>query len=93
MNGIYSPVSAMAIYAHPDDIEFSCSGTLARWSRAGSRIVYVVCTSGDVGIAEPGMTRERAREIREAEQRAAAQIIGAGAVAEQHGKLRAAVSG
>ncbi len=77
MNGIYSPKSAMAIYAHPDDIEFSCAGTLARWALAGARIVYVVCTSGDVGIAEPGMTREKAREIREAEQRAAAKIIGA----------------
>ena len=66
----------MAIVAHPDDIEFSCSGTMARWARAGARICYVLCTSGDVGIADPGMTRGRATEIREAEARAAAEIAG-----------------
>jgi LmbE family N-acetylglucosaminyl deacetylase len=73
----YVPESAMAITAHPDDIEFSCAGTLARWARAGARISYVLCTSGDVGIAEPGMTHERATEIREAESREAARIAGA----------------
>lgn len=76
----YVPESAMAIVAHPDDIEFSCAGTLARWARAGARISFVLCTSGDVGIDEEGMTRARAAEIREAEERAAAQIIGASEV-------------
>lgn len=76
----YVPESAMAIVAHPDDIEFSCSGTLARWAKAGARTYYVVCTSGDVGIAEPGMTKARATEIREAEQRKAAEIAGASEV-------------
>ncbi len=73
----YIPESAMAIVAHPDDIEFSCAGTMARWAREGARISYVLCTSGDVGIAEPGMTRAKAAEIREAEARAAAEIAGA----------------
>ncbi len=77
MGAIYIPESAMAIVAHPDDIEFSCAGTLARWSRAGARISFVLCTSGDVGIDEPGMTRTKATEIREDEERKAAQIIGA----------------
>jgi len=67
----------MAIVAHPDDIEFGCSGTLARWAKAGARISYVLCTSGDVGIATGEMTREKAMEIREAEQRAAAAVVGA----------------
>jgi LmbE family N-acetylglucosaminyl deacetylase len=75
-NHFYVPESAMAIFAHPDDIEFSCSGTMARWARAGSRICYVLCTSGDVGIADPGMTRERATEIREAEATEAARRTG-----------------
>jgi LmbE family N-acetylglucosaminyl deacetylase len=74
---IYIPSSAMAVVAHPDDIEFSCAGTLARWARSGARISYVLCTSGEVGIAEPGMTKEKATGIREAEQREAAQIAGA----------------
>ncbi len=75
-NHFYVPESAMAIVAHPDDIEFSCAGTMARWARAGTRICYVLCTSGDVGIAEEGMTREKAARIREEEARNAAHIAG-----------------
>ena len=77
MGAVYFPESAMAIVAHPDDIEFSCAGTLARWARAGARISFVLCTSGDVGIDEPEITRSKATEIREDEERNAAQIIGA----------------
>jgi LmbE family N-acetylglucosaminyl deacetylase len=77
MGAVYIPESAMAIVAHPDDIEFSCAGMLARWARAGARVSFVLCTSGDVGIDEPGMTRSKATEIREDEERKAAQIIGA----------------
>ncbi len=72
----YIPESAMVIVAHPDDPEFSCAGTMARWANAGTRICYVICTSGDVGIAEPGMTRDEAAKIREAEQMDAAKITG-----------------
>jgi len=73
----YIPESAMAINAHPDDIEFTCVGTLARWARSGTHVTYVLCTSGDVGIDEPGMTREKAAQIREAESMEAAHIAGA----------------
>ena len=76
MGDVYIPESAMAIMAHPDDIEFSCAGTTARWASAGARISYVLCTNGDVGIAEPGMTHEKAGEIREGEAREAARIAG-----------------
>ncbi len=76
-NHVFVPESAMAIVAHPDDIDFSCAGTLARWAQAGCRVSEVLCTSGDVGIAEPGMTHEKAAQIREAEAREAARIIGA----------------
>lgn len=73
---MYVPESAMAIQAHPDDIEFTCAGTLARWAKAGTKVVYVLCTSGDVGIDEPGMTRLKATEIRESETLEAARIAG-----------------
>ncbi|NJN44455.1 MAG: PIG-L family deacetylase [Anaerolineae bacterium] len=66
----------MVIMAHPDDIEFSCAGTVARWVKHGAKARYVLVTSGDVGIASKGMTKEKAREIREAEQRDAARICG-----------------
>lgn len=94
MSVFFIPESAMAIVAHPDDIEFSCAGLLARWARAGARVSYVLCTSGEVGIAEPGMTRARATEIREEEQRAAAEVIGAAEVIflrEPDGMLQATI--
>jgi LmbE family N-acetylglucosaminyl deacetylase len=74
---LYTPASAMAIVAHPDDIEFSCSGTLAKWARAGARISLVLVTSGDVGIARADFTRQQAAELRETEATAACKIIGA----------------
>jgi LmbE family N-acetylglucosaminyl deacetylase len=72
----YVPESAMAVVAHPDDVDFGCAGTFARWAKAGARLCYVLCTSGDVGIARPGMTKKEAIEIREKEQLEAAKIIG-----------------
>lgn len=75
-SAFYVPESVMAIVAHPDDIEFSCAGTMARWARAGARICYVLCTSGDVGIADLSLTREQAAAIREEEARKAAEITG-----------------
>src|SRR5512141_2150222 len=84
VSDFYIPSSVLVIVAHPDDIEFTCAGTLARWAVAGSVINYVVCTSGDVGIAQPGMTKAMAAEIREAEQRAAAAIVGAQEVVFLH---------
>ncbi len=73
----YVPESAMAVVAHPDDVEFSCAGTLALWARAGARVSLVLCTSGDVGIAREDITRQEAAALREAEAEAAARVIGA----------------
>ncbi|MGD8457938.1 MAG: PIG-L deacetylase family protein [Anaerolineales bacterium] len=77
MGNHYTPERAMAIYAHPDDIEFSCAGTLARWASEGCKNSYVIITSGDVGITDPHISREEARKIRESEAQAAAEIAGA----------------
>jgi LmbE family N-acetylglucosaminyl deacetylase len=73
-NGI--PQSAMVIFAHPDDAEFTVAGTVAAWTRAGCRVTYVVCTDGNAGSHEPGMTREKLAEIRRAEQQAACATLG-----------------
>lgn len=73
-NGI--PESAMVIVAHPDDAEFTMAGTVAAWTKAGCRVTYVVCTDGNAGSHEPGMTREKLAEIRRSEQRAACAILG-----------------
>jgi LmbE family N-acetylglucosaminyl deacetylase len=77
-NGI--PRSAMVIVAHPDDAEFTMAGTIAAWTQAGCQITYVVCTDGNAGTHEPGMTRERLAEIRREEQRAACATLGVGDV-------------
>lgn len=66
----------MAIFAHPDDIEFECAGTAALWAKAGAEVVYLLCTSGDGGIADHGISRADAARIREKEQRAAAAVVG-----------------
>ena len=73
-NGV--PDSAMVIVAHPDDAEFGMAGTVAAWTREGCRVAYVVCTDGNAGSHEPGMTREKLAEIRRAEQRAACAVLG-----------------
>ena len=66
----------MVIVAHPDDAEFTMAGTVAAWTQAGCRVTYVVCTDGNAGSHEPGMTRERLAEIRRAEQTAACATLG-----------------
>jgi len=77
MNDTYTPKRAMLIYAHPDDIEFTVAGTVARWVSKGSEVFYVVITDGNVGSHDEGMTADRLIETRRAEQRAAADVVGA----------------
>src|SRR5438309_2988347 len=68
--------SALVLFAHPDDAEFMCGGTVARWARDGCDVHYVVITDGSAGSNEPGVTREELRPVREREQRAAAAALG-----------------
>jgi LmbE family N-acetylglucosaminyl deacetylase len=74
--GTYVPKRVMVIVAHPDDIEFSSAGTIARWVKEGAEACYVLCTSGDVGIIDPHITKEEAAALREREQTAAAAVVG-----------------
>jgi LmbE family N-acetylglucosaminyl deacetylase len=69
----------MVISPHPDDVDFGCSGTIARWSRSGVDITYVICTSGDKGSDQP-LAPEALSALREQEQLAAAKIVGVGNV-------------
>ncbi|MBF6589243.1 MAG: PIG-L family deacetylase [Ktedonobacterales bacterium] len=66
----------MVLFAHPDDAEFLCAGTVARLARDGYRLQYVLATSGDKGSDDPNATPERLIETRQAEQRAAARVLG-----------------
>jgi LmbE family N-acetylglucosaminyl deacetylase len=73
----------LVILAHPDDPEFFCGATLARWARAGHKITYQLLTCGDKGFNDstpPEMTTDALCAIRHEEQQAAAHVIGAQAV-------------
>ena len=71
-----STVHAMVISPHPDDAEFGAAGTVARWTRESKSVVYVICTNGDKGSDDRDMTPEALADIREAEQKEAARILG-----------------
>jgi LmbE family N-acetylglucosaminyl deacetylase len=73
---VTTPVDVLVIAAHPDDSEFGAAGTVAKWIREGRRVAYLVCTSGEKGTTDPGLTPEMVLAIREREQRAAAQVLG-----------------
>lgn len=68
--------SAMVLVAHPDDADFMCAGSVARWAREGCEVHYVLCTDGSAGSNDPAATREQMREVRAREQRAAADVLG-----------------
>jgi len=65
---------AVAIVAHPDDMEFGAAAAVARWTGQGKEIVYVMVTSGEAGI--DGMHPDECRRVREAEEIESARIVG-----------------
>ncbi len=73
---ITGPSSAMVIVAHPDDAEFLCGGTVAKWCAEGWEVRYVVVTNGDKGSHDPSMHPEKLAAIREEEQRQACRVLG-----------------
>lgn len=70
------PASALAVYAHPDDADVACGGTLARWSRAGCPVHLVICTMGEKGSLEPAADLEQLVALRAEEVAAAARATG-----------------
>jgi len=78
-----TPQEILVILAHPDDPEFFCGATLAKWAREGHHITYQLITCGDKGFNEStpaGMTTDALCAIRHEEQLAAANVIGVDAV-------------
>ncbi len=70
------PGRALAIGAHPDDIEFGCGGTLAKWAAGGTDIFHLVCTDGSKGSWDPDEAPARLVAARQEEQRAASRALG-----------------
>jgi len=72
-----SPVRrALAVMAHPDDVDFGAAGTVRAWTEAGIEVSYCLITDGDAGGFDPTVPRSEIPRIRQAEQRAAGAVLG-----------------
>ena len=65
---------AVAVVAHPDDLEYGAAAAVARWTAQGKQVAYVLATSGEAGIA--GQDPATVGPLREDEERRSAAIVG-----------------
>jgi LmbE family N-acetylglucosaminyl deacetylase len=65
---------ALAVVAHPDDLEYGVASAIARWTRQGKEVVYVLATSGEAGIASK--PPDETGPLREEEERESAALVG-----------------
>jgi LmbE family N-acetylglucosaminyl deacetylase len=66
----------MVIAAHPDDPEYGCAATIAKWAAEGREVVFCILSSGDKGSKDPSVRPGQLAGIREKEQKAAAKELG-----------------
>jgi LmbE family N-acetylglucosaminyl deacetylase len=71
-----APASALAVYAHPDDPEVSCGGTIARWAAAGTQVTVCICAQGDKGSLDPTADGAVLAARRRDEVKAAGTVLG-----------------
>jgi LmbE family N-acetylglucosaminyl deacetylase len=76
VDGWDGPQRILVILAHPDDPEFFCGATLARWTSRGHQVIYWLLTCGDKGTANRSLTSEQLCSIRHVEQQKAAAVLG-----------------
>ncbi|MEU2296746.1 PIG-L deacetylase family protein [Streptomyces antibioticus] len=69
---------ALAVVAHPDDLEYGCSAAVAVWTDAGREVAYVLATRGEAGIDT--VPPSACGALREREQRASAAVVGVSTV-------------
>ena len=63
--------------AHPDDLEFSCTGTMKKLHDKGYRLIYVIITNGENGFkVNPGISADKRVEVRRKEQLQVAELLG-----------------
>ena len=65
---------AVAVVAHPDDLEYGVASAVARWTGQGKKVAYVLATRGEAGIA--GMDPGRTGLLRVEEERRSAAVVG-----------------
>jgi LmbE family N-acetylglucosaminyl deacetylase len=78
MNDI--PEVALAVYAHPDDADVACGGTLARWAAAGTAVHLIVCTDGGKGTFDPAANPVELAALRSSELAESSALIGLSSV-------------
>src|SRR6516165_4802637 len=66
----------LVVMAHPDDVDFGAAGSVAAWTDAGVEVAYCICTSGEAGGFDESVPRPAMAELRQAEQRDAAKVLG-----------------
>ncbi|MEV6653143.1 PIG-L deacetylase family protein [Streptomyces sp. NPDC051219] len=69
---------ALAVVAHPDDLEYGCAAAVADWTDGGREVTYLLATRGEAGI--DGIDPATCAPLREREQRASAAVVGVSAV-------------
>lgn len=69
---------ALAVVAHPDDLEYGCAAAIAGWTDGGREVTYLLATRGEAGI--DGVAPAECGPLREREQRASAAVVGVSAV-------------
>jgi LmbE family N-acetylglucosaminyl deacetylase len=75
-----TPGIVLAVYAHPDDADVACGGTLARWAKAGGAVHLVVCTDGGKGTTDPAVEPVLLAAERAAELESSSALIGLSSV-------------
>lgn len=76
-SNLETPPRALAIGAHPDDVDFGCGATLAKWAANGCEVSVLVCTDGSKGTWDPDGDEAELIATRQQEQRDAAAALGA----------------
>src|ERR671919_72012 len=69
---------ALAVVAHPDDLEYGCAAAIAGWTDQGREVAYLLATRGEAGI--DGIAPAECAPLREREQRASAAVVGVSVV-------------
>ena len=77
MTNLQVPERALAIAAHPDDVEFGCGATLAKWAASGCEVHHLICTDGSKGTWDSQADTAALILTRRDEQREAARRLGA----------------
>ena len=72
------PERVLAVVAHPDDLEYGAAALVARWTRAGAQVVYLLATRGEAGI--DGLPPAESARVRTEEQIASAAVVGVSTV-------------